>query len=171
MNEPTGPGVPSILLWVLLSNLLSISGVVVKDTIAQFESKLLTAFTMVCLPLVCYMLALISLRSRGPYGLYYDPMKPLGSGNRTWLVGWGALSIIAMVQRYLVVVMYMEDALKGANERSRNPGVVRAICSFGLLETWVIFHIIITCWRNTRVASDEPPNSINAEKHTPIPTA
>ncbi|CAE6475368.1 unnamed protein product [Rhizoctonia solani] len=171
MNTSNNSGVPSILLWALGSNLLSISGIIVKDTIVQFESKLLAAFTMVCLPLVCYGSALVSLRSRSPYDVHRDPMKPLGSGNRMRLVGWGTLSIIALVQRYLVVVMYMEDALKSANERVQGLGVARAICSFGLLETWIIFHIIITCWKNTQVASDELPDSIDAKKTVLISSA
>ena len=157
MNVSRDSGTPSILLWCPLSNLLSIGGILAKGTLMQLESKLLAAFTMVFLPLTCYISALVSLRSKRIWGAHINPPR---SWNRTWLMGWGILSFIATVQRYLVVVLYMGDALSNSNGRSHRPNAALAICCVGLFEACTILCIAAICWRNTVTSLDELPTSV-----------
>ncbi|CUA73587.1 hypothetical protein RSOLAG22IIIB_10897 [Rhizoctonia solani] len=119
---------------------------------------------MIFLPLACYTSALVSLRPR-LCGAYPDQTKPPPSWDRAWLVGWCILSIVATIQRYLVVVVYTEDALSSFNGCIRNSNAaVLALCSLGLFEICAIISIAIRRRRST-VTLDESPTADTKKAH------
>ncbi|CEL61675.1 hypothetical protein RSOLAG1IB_04425 [Rhizoctonia solani AG-1 IB] len=153
-NSRTDVGVPSILLWALLSNLLSIGGILARSIITQFELKLLVVFSMVSLPLFCYTSTLLSLRLRRP-GVHFGPVEFPSIWNRICLVAWGTLSVAATAERYIVVLLYMADAFNISSEGSCFAGIARAVSCLGLLEMWVISCTLSECWRPTLIISGD----------------
>ncbi|CAE6473425.1 unnamed protein product [Rhizoctonia solani] len=157
---------PSILLRALLSNLISIGGILARNATLKLESKLLVMFAMVCLPLFCYTSTLLSLRLRRP-SFGPGPVEIPSLWNRTCLVAWGALSVVAIVERYLVVLLYMADAFGVSGDNVGFTGPARAVLSLGLFEIWIASCIMAECWRPTPVAPSDI-STLDHDKKSPI---